>query len=111
MVPAQYACPLLFSRKVSAAARSPGALAIAQPPHPPAESFPIAVSNFSLAPLPVDGFDSQGSSSWGRAFTPRSADLMWHLMTPVMYLVSAFATPSSHFPVAASDGTKPVSSP
>src|SRR5207237_6797863 len=91
-------------------ARSPGAFVVAQPPQLPVESLVIAASNVSLAPFPVVGSDSQGSSRCRRPFTPASADLMWHLITVAMYLLIAFATPSSQFPVAASGGTVPASS-
>src|SRR5262249_47350972 len=77
---------------------------------PQVDSLPMAASNFSLAPFPVVGADSHNSSSSGVPFTPESADLLWHLRTLPMYLLRAFATPSSHFPVAPSGGTLPVSS-
>src|SRR5689334_2435522 len=70
----------------------------------------MAASYFSLAPLPVDGFDSHSSSSSGWFLTPESADFTWHFTTAVVYFASALDTPSSHFPVAGSGGMKPLSS-
>src|SRR5881628_129867 len=103
--------PLCCSRKLSPRLLSPGALPIAQPPHPDAvTSLVMAASYFSLAPFPAVGLDSQSSSSTGAPLTAASAALMWQVTTAFRYLENALATPSSHLPVAASGGTEPVSS-
>src|SRR5882672_2301682 len=102
--------PLWQSRFVSARARRAPAFAVLHDGQL-AANFAISASYLSFAPLPVDGSDSQSSSSNVTPFTPKSAALMWQLMILWMYFVIAFATASSHLPVAKSGGTLPLSSP
>src|SRR5262245_35119082 len=83
---------------------------MAQPPQPLATSFAVAAVYLCSAPFPVDGSDSQSSSSREPPFAAAFAVFRWHLMTVCTYFENTFARVSSHLKVEASGGMNPVSS-